>query len=134
MASSGGYIFACSPPDVAAPSDFELPYENLELKTPDEITLRCYLLPQKKELEHGATYMDIPKEMSEDEVSKFLFPLLAFYAQSKIMRERELIGYYNIASSSPAGPPSSCSMEMGETLGTGSRSRAYSSKRCAVMC
>ncbi|KIM43444.1 hypothetical protein M413DRAFT_443384 [Hebeloma cylindrosporum] len=31
------------------------------------ITLRCYLLPQKKELELGATFMNIPKEMSEDE-------------------------------------------------------------------
>ena len=62
--------------DVAAPSDFELPYENLELKTPDGIMLRCYLLPQKKDLEPGATFMDIPKEMSEDEVSNFLFPLM----------------------------------------------------------
>jgi hypothetical protein len=36
--------------DVPIPSDYGLPYEDLELKTPDGITLRCYLLPQSREL------------------------------------------------------------------------------------
>jgi hypothetical protein len=76
--------------DVAAPSDFELPYENLELKTPDEITLRCYLLPQKKELEPGATFLDIPKEMSEDEVNDFFFHLRrAFMCRVKSCTNRD---------------------------------------------
>jgi len=62
--------------DVAAPSDFEIPYENLELKTPDGIMLRCYLLPQKKTLGHGAAFLDIPERMSEDEVCKYPFTRL----------------------------------------------------------
>ncbi|KJA22504.1 hypothetical protein HYPSUDRAFT_40881 [Hypholoma sublateritium FD-334 SS-4] len=53
--------------DVAAPSDFELPYENLELKTPDEVVLRCYLLPQRKDAGAGEAFLDIPAAMSEDE-------------------------------------------------------------------
>lgn len=54
--------------DVAAPSDFELPYEDLELKTPDEVVLRCYLLPQRKDAGAGEAFLDIPAAMSEDEV------------------------------------------------------------------
>ena len=33
-----------------APSDYGLPYEELPLKTPDAVTLRCYLLSLKKSL------------------------------------------------------------------------------------
>lgn len=33
-----------------SPSEYGLHYEDLELKTSDGVTLRCYLLPQKKEL------------------------------------------------------------------------------------
>ena len=58
--------------DVAAPSDFELPYENLELKTPDEVVLRCYLLPQRKDAGAGEAFLDIPAGMSEDEVRGYL--------------------------------------------------------------
>ncbi|KAF8184836.1 Alpha/Beta hydrolase protein [Pholiota molesta] len=53
--------------DVAAPSDFELPYEALELKTSDDITLRCYLLPQKKDIGYSGAFIDTPADMSEDE-------------------------------------------------------------------
>ncbi|KAF9559944.1 alpha/beta-hydrolase [Agrocybe pediades] len=53
--------------DVAVPSDFELPYEDLQLKTPDDVTLKCYLLPQRKEIEHGASHIEIPESMSDDE-------------------------------------------------------------------
>ncbi|KAH9476116.1 Protein bem46 [Psilocybe cubensis] len=53
--------------EVARPSDFELPYEDLELKTSDDVTLRCYLLLQKKDVGHAATYMDIPNSVTEDE-------------------------------------------------------------------
>ncbi|KAJ3509926.1 hypothetical protein NLJ89_g4959 [Agrocybe chaxingu] len=53
--------------DVAVPSDFELPYENLELKTSDDISLRCYLLPQKKDLGHAGYPVDTTPDMTEDE-------------------------------------------------------------------
>ncbi|KAJ7348145.1 Alpha/Beta hydrolase protein [Mycena albidolilacea] len=36
--------------DVPVPSAYGLPYTDLELKTSDGITLRCYMLPQSKEL------------------------------------------------------------------------------------
>ncbi|KAF5340323.1 hypothetical protein D9611_007810 [Ephemerocybe angulata] len=36
--------------DVAKPSDFGIPYQDVELKTPDNVLLRCYLLVQKREL------------------------------------------------------------------------------------
>ena len=58
--------------DVAAPSDFELPYEPLELKTSDDIMLRCYLLPQRKDAGAGEAFLDIPAGMSEDEVRGYL--------------------------------------------------------------
>ena len=36
--------------EVPLPSEVGLPYEDLELQTPDNIKLRCYLLPQKRSL------------------------------------------------------------------------------------
>ncbi|TEB29706.1 alpha/beta-hydrolase, partial [Coprinellus micaceus] len=56
--------------DVARPSDFGIPYEDLELKTPDDILLRCYLLLQKRELSSShpdAAYLDVGN-LSEDQV------------------------------------------------------------------
>lgn len=57
--------------DVPVPSAYGLPYEDLELKTPDGITLRCYLLPQSKELSKThAVATPVPGEddVTEDEV------------------------------------------------------------------
>lgn len=59
--------------DVATPSDYDLPYEPLELKTEDNILLRCYLLPQKKDLGHFNHHLPIPDGMSEEEVSTCTF-------------------------------------------------------------
>ncbi|KAF8218115.1 Alpha/Beta hydrolase protein [Mycena galopus ATCC 62051] len=56
--------------DVPIPSDFGLPYEDLELKTSDDVTLRCYLLPQSKELSKThASATPVPGEdgLTEDE-------------------------------------------------------------------
>lgn len=56
--------------DVARPSDFGIPYEDLELKTSDDILLRCYLLLQKRELSSShpdAAYLDVGN-LSEDQV------------------------------------------------------------------
>jgi hypothetical protein len=35
-------------PDVATPADYDLPYIHLDLKTEDDVTLKCYLLVQRK--------------------------------------------------------------------------------------
>lgn len=58
--------------DVAKPSDFDLPYQDLELKTSDGVTLRCYLLPQSKLLPslEAATVPD--NTITEDEVESTL--------------------------------------------------------------
>jgi pimeloyl-ACP methyl ester carboxylesterase len=52
-----------------------LPYEDLELKTSDGITLRCYLLPQSKELSKthaSATPVPGEDDVTEDEVRGYL--------------------------------------------------------------
>ncbi|KAI0644041.1 alpha/beta-hydrolase [Trametes meyenii] len=36
--------------EVPVPTDFSIPYQDLPLVTPDKVTLRCYLLTQRKEL------------------------------------------------------------------------------------
>ncbi|PBK83889.1 alpha/beta-hydrolase [Armillaria gallica] len=45
---------------VESPSSFGLHYEDVELKTSDGVTLRCYLLPQKKELPRPTRFSTIP--------------------------------------------------------------------------
>ncbi|KAJ7148762.1 Alpha/Beta hydrolase protein [Mycena crocata] len=54
--------------DVPVPSAYGLPYEDLELKTPDGITLRCYLLPQSKEL--SKTHAAATPVAGEDDVTE----------------------------------------------------------------
>ncbi|KAF8880674.1 Alpha/Beta hydrolase protein [Infundibulicybe gibba] len=48
-----GQSFLIYPPhfhlDVAQPDLYDIPYINLDLKTPDGITLKCYLMRQRKE-------------------------------------------------------------------------------------
>ncbi|KAF7368824.1 Protein bem46 [Mycena venus] len=56
--------------DVPVPSAYNLPYEDLELKTSDGITLRCYMLPQSKQLSKthtAATPVPGEDDQSEDE-------------------------------------------------------------------
>ncbi|KAK0473413.1 Alpha/Beta hydrolase protein [Armillaria novae-zelandiae] len=45
---------------VDSPSAFGLHYEDVELKTSDGVTLRCYLLPQKKEFSRPTRFSTIP--------------------------------------------------------------------------
>ncbi|KAK0186669.1 Alpha/Beta hydrolase protein [Armillaria mellea] len=45
---------------VESPSAFGLHYEDVELKASDGVTLRCYLLPQKKELLRPTRFSTIP--------------------------------------------------------------------------
>ncbi|KAF8634024.1 hypothetical protein AX17_004289 [Amanita inopinata Kibby_2008] len=47
--------------DVPIPSDYGLPYEDLDLKTADDITLRCYLLTQTKLLATSHPAFIIPE-------------------------------------------------------------------------
>ncbi|TFK23981.1 BEM46 family protein [Coprinopsis marcescibilis] len=55
--------------EVANPGQFGIPYQNLELKTSDDILLRCYLLPQRIELsDHpDASHLEVKYE-TEDEL------------------------------------------------------------------
>ncbi|KAJ6494003.1 Alpha/Beta hydrolase protein [Mycena vitilis] len=56
--------------DVPVPSTYGLPYQDLELMTSDGITLRCYMLPQSKELARAhAAATPVPGEddVTEDE-------------------------------------------------------------------
>lgn len=46
------YIQLKEPSDVSVPTDFGLSYDNLELRTADGVTLRSYLMRQRKELGH----------------------------------------------------------------------------------
>jgi len=53
--------------DVLLPSRFGLHYEDLELKTSDGVILKCYLIPQKKDLGAGSFYVDIKPGVTEEE-------------------------------------------------------------------
>lgn len=68
-------LIAVNYPDVPVPSDFGMPYQDLELRTPDDILLRCYLLPQRKTLhaDHSEA-VRVPYDGSEtdDEVNFFV--------------------------------------------------------------
>lgn len=58
--------------DVPLPSEFGLHYEDLELKTSDDVILKCFLIPQKKDLGVGSLHMEISRGVTEDEVSIFI--------------------------------------------------------------
>ena len=58
--------------EVPLPITFGLYYEDLELKTSDDVILRCFLLPQKKNLGAGSAQMEIARGVTEDEVCFFL--------------------------------------------------------------
>ncbi|KAJ2919365.1 hypothetical protein MD484_g1028, partial [Candolleomyces efflorescens] len=55
---------------VSVPSEFGMPYEDVELKTPDNVLLRCYALVQRKGLEtthQDAMFVD-DDYITEDEI------------------------------------------------------------------
>lgn len=54
--------------EVAVPSDFELPYQDLELTTSDGITLKSYLLPQKKDIGYNGEDIETSPDTTEDQV------------------------------------------------------------------
>lgn len=56
---------------MATPAEYGIPYENLELLTADKVTLRCYLLPQRWNLdETHAEATEVPGNTytTDDEV------------------------------------------------------------------
>lgn len=60
--------------DVPIPSDYGLPYQDLELETSDKVKLRCYLLPQKKMLSNThveAARLPYEEYGTDDEVDLF---------------------------------------------------------------
>ena len=63
--------------DVPLPSEFGLHYEDLELKTSDDVILKCFLIPQKKDLGPGSAHMQISRDITEDEVSIFVIVSLS---------------------------------------------------------
>ncbi len=65
------------------PTDFDLPYRDLPLETPDGVKLRCYLLTQRKELPNiGAMPIESPDEESNEEVRFPPHELYLFLASS----------------------------------------------------
>ncbi|KAI0655022.1 alpha/beta-hydrolase [Cubamyces menziesii] len=53
--------------EVPTPADFDLPYQDLPLTTPDNVTLRCYLLTQRTEMPFPGA---MPVETSEHETNE----------------------------------------------------------------
>ncbi|KAH7908133.1 Alpha/Beta hydrolase protein [Hygrophoropsis aurantiaca] len=54
--------------DVIVPTQYDLPYEDLPLKTPDGETLKCYLLLQRKDLNDArALHIDSPEDQTQEE-------------------------------------------------------------------
>jgi abhydrolase domain-containing protein 13 len=57
---------------VPVPTDFGLPYEDVELITPDNVRIKCYLMIQRNPLDiAGMTEIDIPEGKTDEEVSCF---------------------------------------------------------------
>lgn len=73
--------------DVPLPSEFGLHYEDLELKTPDGVILKCFLIPQKADLGAGSVHIDIKRGVTEEEVSQLFGPLSVVLSVSLVHRQ-----------------------------------------------
>jgi hypothetical protein len=62
-----------APPGVPVPSDFSIPYTDLELTTPDNVKIRVFLLIQRYVLNMNETPLEWDG-LSKEEVSYHLFP------------------------------------------------------------
>ncbi|KAL4245944.1 polyketide transferase af380 family protein [Abortiporus biennis] len=66
--------------EVPTPEQYGLPFHNLELKTQDDITLRCYLLVQTKELAHvGAGQLPTSQYATDDEFASSRPTIIMFH-------------------------------------------------------
>lgn len=61
--------------DVPAPTQFDLPYEDLSLVTRDEVKIRCYLLTQRRELNLATKTTFESLQEAEDPPEKVEFTL-----------------------------------------------------------
>ncbi|KAI0946827.1 hypothetical protein AcW1_010176 [Taiwanofungus camphoratus] len=65
---------------VPVPTDFGLPYQDVELLTPDEVKLRCYLLVQRKDLLHiGAEPFEGTEEETDEEFASRCPTIVMFH-------------------------------------------------------
>ena len=65
--------------EVPVPTDFDLPYQDPHLTTPDGVKLKCFLLTQRKELlKHGAKLIHSPEDETDEEVRSFLYESIHF--------------------------------------------------------
>lgn len=64
------YVLIQAETEVPIPSDYGLPYEDLPLKTPDGVTLRCYLLPLKKSLASSHSDFIKPEMIADHETDE----------------------------------------------------------------
>ncbi|KAI0777406.1 alpha/beta-hydrolase [Trametes elegans] len=66
--------------EVPVPTDFGLPYQDLPLVTPDNVTLRCYLLTQRKEMPFvGALPVDSDESETDEEFTARRPTVLMFH-------------------------------------------------------
>ena len=65
-------------PDVPVPTDFSIPYTDLELTTPDNIKIKAFLLLQRPVLGIGETAIE-SDERPDEEVRHRLLGLLFFH-------------------------------------------------------
>ena len=61
------------PLDVPVPTQYGLPYEDLELDTADHVKVHAYLLKQRADLPDGSTSVEAPVGISDDEASSSVF-------------------------------------------------------------
>jgi abhydrolase domain-containing protein 13 len=53
-------------PDVPIPTDFSIPYTDLELTTPDNVKIKAFLLLQRPVLGIGETPIEADEESDEE--------------------------------------------------------------------
>ncbi len=64
------YVLIQAEIEVPVPSEYGLPYEDLPLKTPDGVNLRCYLLPLKKSLAESHSDFIKPETIADYETDE----------------------------------------------------------------
>ena len=110
--------------DVAKPTSYGIPYEDLDLETSDGVSLRCYLLKQNKNIATIRNAIQIPEDLnsslSQDEVRHW-------WHNSPGHRR------INVNSLLQAVPRLLCSMAMLETMATGYPLPKCSSFACDAM-
>jgi len=66
--------------EVPIPTDFNLPYQDLELTTPDEVKLKCYLMVQRKDLSHvGGAYVETKAEETDEQFASTRPTVMMFH-------------------------------------------------------